>query len=91
MLSVRRKVVSALVYPAVLVALSIVLLTLMIFFIIPKFNEFLVDFGTELPLVTKVHGRHLDVRQGPLDRHRSAGLSPRPGYSCGGRGRNRAA
>ena len=54
MLSIRRKVVSALIYPIVLVMLSIVLLMLMVFFIIPKFNEFLVDFGTDLPLVTKI-------------------------------------
>jgi type IV pilus assembly protein PilC len=53
-LGVRRKVVSALIYPAVLVILSIFLLLLMIFFIIPKFNEFLIDFGTELPLLTRV-------------------------------------
>jgi type IV pilus assembly protein PilC len=54
MLSIRRKVVSSLIYPAVLVMLSIVLLLLMVFFIIPKFNEFLVDFGTELPMLTRV-------------------------------------
>ncbi|HXV75163.1 MAG TPA: type II secretion system F family protein, partial [Candidatus Polarisedimenticolaceae bacterium] len=30
------------------------LVALMVFFIIPKFNEFLQDFGTELPLITQV-------------------------------------
>jgi type IV pilus assembly protein PilC len=54
LLAVRRKVVSALIYPAILVTLSIVLVALMVFFIIPKFKEFLDDFGAEMPLITKV-------------------------------------
>jgi type IV pilus assembly protein PilC len=53
-LNIQRKVVSALVYPTVLVILSLLLIALMVFFIIPKFNEFLVDFGAELPLITKI-------------------------------------
>jgi len=53
-LTVRRKVVSALVYPVVLVVLSIGVISLMVFFIIPKFNEFLTDFGTDLPLISKI-------------------------------------
>jgi len=54
LLAVRRKVVSALVYPLILVTLSIVLIGLMVFFIIPAFKEFLDDFGTEMPLITKM-------------------------------------
>jgi type IV pilus assembly protein PilC len=53
-ISIRRKVVSALIYPAILVTLALALIALMVFFIIPKFNEFLVDFGAELPLITKI-------------------------------------
>jgi len=53
-LSIRRKVVSALIYPIILVTLSMGLILLMIFFIIPKFNEFLSDFGADLPLITKI-------------------------------------
>ena len=53
-LSIRRKVISAMIYPLVLLVLASGLITLMIFFIIPKFNEFLVDFGTELPLITRI-------------------------------------
>lgn len=52
-LAIRRKVVSAMVYPIILVGLSLGLLMLMLFFIIPKFKEFLQDFGTDLPLITK--------------------------------------
>jgi type IV pilus assembly protein PilC len=54
LLAIRRKVVSAMIYPVILVGLSFMLLLLMLFFIIPKFEEFLSDFGTELPLITKL-------------------------------------
>ena len=53
-MTIRRKVVSALTYPAILLTLSFVLVNLMVFYIIPQFNEFLQDFGTELPLITRV-------------------------------------
>lgn len=53
-LSIQRKVVSALIYPAILLTLSIGLIALMVFFIIPKFNEFLQDFNTELPVLTQI-------------------------------------
>ncbi len=51
---IQSKVVSALIYPAILMALSFGLVTLMVFFIIPKFNEFLTGFDAELPLITRV-------------------------------------
>jgi type IV pilus assembly protein PilC len=53
-ISIRRKVISALIYPAILITLALCLIALMIFFIIPKFNEFLTDFGAELPLITQI-------------------------------------
>jgi len=53
-LGIKRKVVSALIYPIILLILSGSLIALMVFFIIPKFNEFLMDFGTDLPLITKL-------------------------------------
>ncbi len=53
-MTVKKKVASALIYPAILFTLSIALIALMVFFIIPKFTEFLSDFGTELPLITVV-------------------------------------
>jgi type IV pilus assembly protein PilC len=53
-LAIRRKVISALIYPAILITLAAALIGLMVFYIIPKFNEFLVDFGAELPLITKI-------------------------------------
>lgn len=53
-LAIRRKVVGALIYPAVLLFASACLIALMVFYIIPKFNEFLKDFGADLPLITEV-------------------------------------
>ncbi len=53
-LAIQRKVVSALIYPAILLTLSTGLIALMMFVIIPKFNEFLKDFGQDLPLLTKL-------------------------------------
>ncbi len=53
-MAVRRKVISALIYPAILLFLSVGLVVLMTFYIIPKFKAFLDDFGTELPAITKV-------------------------------------
>ena len=53
-MAVRRKVVAALIYPTILLVLSVALVVLMTFYIIPKFKDFMDDFGTELPLITKV-------------------------------------
>jgi len=52
-LSIQRRVISAFIYPAILLVLSAALIGLMVFYIIPKFNEFLADFGTDLPLITQ--------------------------------------
>ncbi len=52
-LALRRKVISALVYPAVLLSLSFGLILAMVFFIIPKFKTFLSEFGTDLPWITE--------------------------------------
>lgn len=54
LLAIRSKVISSMVYPAVLFVLSIGLVALMVFFIIPKFEVFLAGFNTELPLLTKI-------------------------------------
>jgi type IV pilus assembly protein PilC len=51
-LTIQRKVVSALIYPAILLILSAGLIALMVFYIIPKFAVFLADFNADLPLIT---------------------------------------
>lgn len=48
----RRKVVGALIYPAVLVLLSSVMIFIMLTYVIPKFAEFFEGFGAELPWFT---------------------------------------
>jgi len=53
-LAIQRRVVSALIYPAILLTLSAGLIALMVFFILPKFSEFLRDFNQDLPLLTRV-------------------------------------
>jgi len=53
-LAIQRRVVSALIYPAILLTLSSLLIGLMVFFILPKFNEFLISFNQDLPLITRL-------------------------------------
>jgi type IV pilus assembly protein PilC len=53
-MSLTRKVVSTLVYPAILILLSIALITILMTFVIPRFSEFFSDFNAELPLLTVV-------------------------------------
>jgi type IV pilus assembly protein PilC len=53
--AVRRKVVGALVYPAVLVGLSIALVVVLMTYVIPRFREFFAGFEAgRLPLITRV-------------------------------------
>ena len=53
-LQARRRVVSALVYPAVLVCVSIAMITVMAIYVVPKFMGFFEDLDAELPLITQV-------------------------------------
>jgi type IV pilus assembly protein PilC len=48
----RKKVVGALVYPAVLVTMSAAMIFIMLTFVIPKFAEFFTGFGSQLPWFT---------------------------------------
>jgi type IV pilus assembly protein PilC len=52
--SVRKKIIGALTYPAVLVVLSIVLVVILMVRVIPAFSTFYVQFDAELPLPTKI-------------------------------------
>jgi type IV pilus assembly protein PilC len=52
--AVRRKTVSALVYPAVLVGLALVVVSIIVFKVVPEFASFYDSFGAELPLATRV-------------------------------------
>src|SRR5688500_2315643 len=51
--TVRRKTISALVYPAILVALSVVVVPVIVVKVVPEFGNFYNQFGKELPLSTR--------------------------------------
>lgn len=53
-LDARRRVISALVYPAVLVCTSIAMIIIMAIFVVPKFMGFFSELDTELPLITRI-------------------------------------
>jgi type IV pilus assembly protein PilC len=53
-LDARRRIVSALVYPAVLVCLSIAMIIVMALFVVPKFMGFFAELGGELPVITRI-------------------------------------
>ena len=48
----KRKIRGAMVYPIVVVVVAIAILTFIMIFIIPKFEEIFTDFGVELPGLT---------------------------------------
>lgn len=52
--NLRKRVVGALVYPAILVLLSGGMIAVMMTYVIPKFAEFFEGFGQELPWFTQV-------------------------------------
>ncbi len=52
--NLRKKVTSALIYPAVLVTLSVVMVFIMLTYVIPKFAEFYEGFGADLPWATQL-------------------------------------
>ncbi len=49
----RKKVVSALVYPAVLVGLALAMIMVMTVYVIPKFQDFFANMDAELPVLTR--------------------------------------
>lgn len=51
--AVRRKTVSALVYPAILLVLSLIVVTIIVVRVVPEFRDFYSSFGHELPLSTR--------------------------------------
>jgi type IV pilus assembly protein PilC len=53
-IALTRKVVSTLVYPAILILLSAGLITILMTYVIPRFTEFFADFNADLPLLTLV-------------------------------------
>ena len=52
--NLRKRVVSALIYPTVLIFLSGIMIFIMLTVVIPKFTEFFAGFDAELPLFTRI-------------------------------------
>lgn len=52
--TLKRKIVSALVYPAILIALALVLVSIIVLKVVPAFADFYSGFGAQLPLATRV-------------------------------------
>ena len=59
--TVKRKTVSALVYPAILISLAIVLVSIIVLKVVPAFSDFYGTFGADLPLSTRVIVKLSDV------------------------------
>jgi type IV pilus assembly protein PilC len=53
-IAISRKVISTLVYPAILMTLSAVLIAVLMTVVIPKFQDFFADFHANLPLLTVI-------------------------------------
>jgi type IV pilus assembly protein PilC len=53
-LATRRKVVGAMIYPAFLMLVSIGVIAILVVFVVPKFEDFYKDMGSDLPLITRV-------------------------------------
>ena len=52
--NVKRKTLSALVYPVILLALSMVVVSIIMLRVVPAFGAFYSQFGQELPLSTRI-------------------------------------
>ena len=52
--TVRRKTVAALVYPTILLALSLVVVSIIVLKVVPAFTAFYEQFGEDLPLSTRI-------------------------------------
>ena len=50
----KRRIKSAMIYPVVVVVIAALILTGIMLFIIPKFEEIFADFGVELPWLTQM-------------------------------------
>ncbi len=64
--TVRKRTLSAMLYPAILTALAVVLVGIIVVKVVPAFSDFYAGFGQELPLVTRVIIAISDVVRGNL-------------------------
>src|SRR3954463_16192222 len=50
----KKKVIGAMIYPAVVISIAVGIVSMIMVFVIPKFEQIFHDFGTKLPPVTEV-------------------------------------
>jgi len=51
---IRKKLVSALFYPSILIVVSILAISLLLFYVVPILSQVFTDSGAELPLLTRL-------------------------------------
>lgn len=51
--ALRKKLVSSLVYPAILICVAILAITLLLVYVVPTFSQVYADSGSKLPLITQ--------------------------------------
>ncbi len=52
--AVKRRTISAMIYPAILVTMMVVLVGIIVLRVIPAFSDFYANFGRQLPLSTRI-------------------------------------
>jgi type IV pilus assembly protein PilC len=50
----KKKVIGAMIYPAVVISIAVAIVSMIMVFVIPKFEAIFLDFGTKLPAITQV-------------------------------------
>ena len=50
----KKKVIGAMIYPAVVISIAVGVVSMIMIFVIPKFEQIFKDFHTELPAITQV-------------------------------------
>jgi type IV pilus assembly protein PilC len=50
----KKKVIGAMIYPAVVITIAVAIVSMIMIFVIPKFEQIFKDFGTKLPKITQI-------------------------------------
>src|SRR5438046_8858450 len=50
----KKKVIGAMIYPAVVITIAVGIVSMIMIFVIPKFEQIFKDFKTDLPGITKI-------------------------------------
>jgi type IV pilus assembly protein PilC len=50
----KKKVIGAMIYPTVVITIAVAIVSMIMIFVIPKFEQIFKDFGTKLPSITQM-------------------------------------